>query len=165
MGPQSWVDLAMETNSAFLGDHVMEMVLQVKRPPWGFLPGCLRVTGTANPPTSPPPPICSCLRTPLNRRGGLAGEGPLESGPSLKPPGEGLGSARWSRTPLYDGTLGPLHGSWALGFNLTPAVLYPHADRGCRAAGGTGRCVCAGLPPPPRAGLSVGAVAQHALWG
>lgn len=97
MGPQSWVDLAVETNAAFLGDHVMEMLVQVGQPPWGLLPGCLGVTGTADPPTSPPPPICSCLRTPLNRRGGLAGEGPLESGPSLKPPGEGLGSARWSR--------------------------------------------------------------------
>lgn len=46
--------------------------------------------------------------------------------------------------PLEGGTLGHLCGSWALGFNLTPAVLYPHADRGCRAAGGTGRCVCVG---------------------
>lgn len=97
MGPQSWVDLAVETNAAFLGDHVMEMLLQVGLPPWGLLPGCLRVTGTADPQLHSHPQSAAVSGPPLNRRGGLAGEGPLESGPSLKPPGEGLGSARWSR--------------------------------------------------------------------
>lgn len=32
VGPQSWVDLAVETNAAFLGDHVMEMLAQVGQP-------------------------------------------------------------------------------------------------------------------------------------
>lgn len=74
----------------------------------------------------------------------------------------GRGLAQVDQKPLtlegLEGLCGA--GGWALqtalGFNLCfPPVLHPHANRGCSAAGGTGRCVC----------TSVHALRAPALWG
>lgn len=106
----------METNAVFLGD-LSWRCWHRSDSPGGASSWDVCQAGTADPPQlHPHPPIC-CLRTSPEQEGRAGPERGHWRVALLCASWEGLGSARWSRTPLEGGDPGA--SAWELGWGLT----------------------------------------------